>query len=181
MGRTKEQKIAADEEHLNSLGHKQEMTRHFSFLSLLGLAFAILNSWTALSVSLSLSLPSGGPSSTIWGLVTAGICNLCLSASLGEFLSAFPTAGGQFYWVAYVAPPGPRRFLSYWTGWITVGGWVAMNSTGPLLGSQLVTGLISLMHDDYETKRWHVFLLYLAFSTGGFFFKCLCKSSPSVG
>ena len=44
-----------------------------------------------------------------------------------------------------------------------------MNSTGPLLGSQLVTGLISLMHDDYETKRWHVFLLYLAFSTGGFF------------
>jgi len=168
MGRTKAQKVAEDEEHLNALGHKQEMTRDFSFLSLLGLAFAILNSWTALSVSLSLSLPSGGPSSTIWGLITAGFANICLSASLGEFLSAFPTAAGQFYWVAYVSPPGPRRILSYWTGWITVGGWVAMNATGPLLGSQLVTGLIALMHDDYESKRWHVFVIYLAFSTGGF-------------
>jgi choline transport protein len=58
-------------------------------LSMLGLAFAILNSWTALSASLSLALPSGGPTSVIWGLVTAGICNLCLAASLAEFLSAY--------------------------------------------------------------------------------------------
>ena len=58
-------------------------------LSMLGLAFAILNSWTALSASLSLALPSGGPTSVIWGLVTAGVCNLCLAASLAEFLSAY--------------------------------------------------------------------------------------------
>ena len=62
--------------------------------SMLGLAFAILNSWTALAASLSLALPSGGPSSVIWGLVTAGICNLCLAASLAEMLSAYPT--GRF-------------------------------------------------------------------------------------
>ena len=77
---------------LASLGHEQELQRQFSSLSMLGLAFAILNSWTALSASLSLALPSGGPTSVIWGLITAGICNLCLAASLAEFLSAFPTA-----------------------------------------------------------------------------------------
>jgi choline transport protein len=27
--------------------------------------------------------------------LTAGICNLALAASLAEFLSAYPTAGGQ--------------------------------------------------------------------------------------
>ena len=64
------------------------------------MSFAILNSWTALSASLSLALPSGGSTSVIWGLVTAGICNLCLAASLAEFLSAYPTAGGQYHWVA---------------------------------------------------------------------------------
>ena len=58
---------------------------------MLGLAFAILNSWTALSASLSLALPAGGPTSVIWGLVTAGICNLCLAAGLAEMLSAYPT------------------------------------------------------------------------------------------
>jgi choline transport protein len=87
--------IAEDNEELERLGHKQELQRNFSPLSMLGLAFAILNSWTALSASLSLALPSGGPSSVIWGLITAGICNLCLAASLAEFLSAYPTAGGQ--------------------------------------------------------------------------------------
>ena len=64
------------------MGHKAELNRHFSPLSMLGLAFAILNSWTALSASLNLALPSGGPTSVIWGLITAGICKAfpcCLS------------------------------------------------------------------------------------------------------
>jgi choline transport protein len=84
-----------DEAQLQALGHKGELKRNFSLLSMLGLAFAILNSWTALSSSLGLALPSGGSTSVIWGLLTAGICNLALAASLAEFLSAYPTAGGQ--------------------------------------------------------------------------------------
>ena len=84
----------ADELQLEALGHKGELKRNFSPIAMLGLAFAILNSWTALSASLSLALPSGGSTSVVWGLVTAGICNLCLAASLAEFLSAYPTAGG---------------------------------------------------------------------------------------
>jgi choline transport protein len=83
---------------------------------MLGLAFAILNSWTALAASLSLALPSGGPVAVIWGLVTAGICNLSLAASLGEFLSAYPTAGGQYHWVAAMAPTRWKRGLSWVTG-----------------------------------------------------------------
>lgn len=81
--------LADDAAALAAMGHKQELQRNFSMLSMLGLAFAILNSWTALSASLSLALPSGGPTAVIWGLVTAGICNLCLAASLAEFLSAY--------------------------------------------------------------------------------------------
>ena len=85
----------ADEGHLAALGIHQELKRNFSMLSMLGLAFAILNTWTALSASLTLALPSGGSTSILWGLITAGVCNLCLAASLAEFLSAYPTAGGM--------------------------------------------------------------------------------------
>lgn len=85
-----------DDAQLAALGHKGELNRNFSPLAMLGLAFAILNSWTALAASLSLALPSGGSSSVIWGLITAGVCNLSLAASLAEFLSAYPTAGGQY-------------------------------------------------------------------------------------
>ena len=84
--------VQEDANALAGTGHQQELQRNFSSLSMLGLAFAILNSWTALSASLSLALPSGGPTSVIWGLITAGVCNLCLAVSLAEFLSAYPTA-----------------------------------------------------------------------------------------
>lgn len=108
----------SDDAHLAALGHAGELHRSFSPLAMLGLAFAILNSWTALSTSLSLSLSSGGSTSVLWGLVTAGVCNLSLAASLAEFLSAYPTASGQYYWASAMYPKS--RMISWITGWINV-------------------------------------------------------------
>lgn len=131
---------------------------------MLGLAFAILNSWTALSASLSLALPSGGSTSVIWGLITAGICNLCLAASLAEFLSAYPTAGGQYHWVAEISWKRWMPILSWITGWINVFGWMALTATGGLLGSQLVIGIIAMYDASYVPQRWHQFLIYLGYN-----------------
>jgi choline transport protein len=110
--------ISDDARQLAALGHTQELKRTFSPLAMLGLAFAILNSWTALATSLSLALPSGGPTSVLWGLITAGVCNLCLASSLAEFLSAYPSAGGQYHWAAMMNPN--NRIISWITGWINV-------------------------------------------------------------
>lgn len=98
--------------HLAAMGHTQELKRTFSPLAMLGLAFAILNSWTALATSLSLALPSGGPTSVLWGLITAGICNLCLAASLAEFLSVWPSAGGQCKLQKSIPFSGQTRMVS---------------------------------------------------------------------
>lgn len=155
---------ASDDAQLAALGHKGELNRNFSPLAMLGLAFAILNSWTALSASLSLALPSGGSVSVIWGLVTAGVCNMCLAASLAEFLSAYPTAGGQYHWVAVISWRRWVPILSWITGWINVSGWIALVASGGLLGSQLIVGIISLMNPNYTAQRWHQFLIYIAYN-----------------
>ncbi|KAJ6783030.1 hypothetical protein PWT90_01852 [Aphanocladium album] len=147
---------------LERMGHKQELKRNFSMISMLGLAFAILNSWTALAASINLALPSGGPSSVLWGLMVGGICNLALAASLAEFLSAYPTAGGQYHWAAIVSWRSVSCGVSYVTGWINVSGWVALSATGGLLASQFIMNIIVLLHSNYETKPWHQFLLYSA-------------------
>lgn len=170
-----------DDAQLAAMGHKAELNRNFSMLSMLGLAFAILNSWTALSASLSLSLPSGGCVSVIWGLVTAGICNLSTAVSLAEFLSAYPTAGGQYHWVAVISWEKWVPSLSWITGWANVSGWVALTCTGGLLGSQLILGVIALMHPTYEAQRWHQFLLYVAYNVIGFLVNSLMnKGLPLV-
>lgn len=156
--------VADDSAALAALGHKQELKRNFSLVSMLGLAFAILNTWTALAASLNLALPSGGPSAAVWGLITAGVFNLALAASLAEFLSAFPTAGGQYHWAAIVAPRGWANGISYCTGWINVSGWVALSATGGLLGSQFIVGIISLYDPNYEAQRWQQFLIYIGWT-----------------
>ncbi|KIW30667.1 uncharacterized protein PV07_06391 [Cladophialophora immunda] len=160
--------IQDDAAMLAGLGVKQELQRNFSFLSMLGLAFAILNSWTALGASMSLALPSGGPDSVIWGLIVAGICNLCLAASLAEFLSAYPTAGGQYHWVAVISWKRWVPLLSWITGWINTAGWVALTATAGLLGSQLIIGIISLTTPSYEPHRWHQFLIYIGYNVFAF-------------
>lgn len=37
-----------------------------------------------MSASLSLALPSGGPTAVIWGVLVSGIGDLCIAASLAE-------------------------------------------------------------------------------------------------
>ncbi|KAI2787256.1 hypothetical protein POX_f07619 [Penicillium oxalicum] len=157
-----------DDAQLAALGHKPELKRQYSMWSMLGLAFAVLNSWTALAASLSISITSGGSTSVIWGLVTAGLCNLCIASSLAEFLSAYPTAGGQYHWVAVIAWPKWVPLLSWITGWINVAGWVALVATNSLLSSQLIVGCISAMHPGYVAERWHQFLIYVGLTLGSF-------------
>ncbi|KAI9692631.1 MAG: hypothetical protein M1820_009508 [Bogoriella megaspora] len=158
----------ADDARLAAMGVQGELKRRFSPLAMLGLAFAILNSWTALSASLSLALPSGGPDSVIWGLITAGICNLCLAASLAEFLSAYPTASGQYYWAAVISPAKWRPIVSWVTGWINVSGWIALVASAGLLASQLIIGIISLKDPTYEPHPWHQFLIYVGYNIVAF-------------
>ncbi|KAL7792845.1 amino acid/polyamine transporter I [Trichoderma afarasin] len=165
----------SDDAQLAAMGHQPELNRNFSTLSMLGLAFAVLNSWTALSASLSLSLTSGGSTGVVWGLVTAGICNLCIAASLAEFLSAYPTAGGQYHWVA-VSWPKWVPVLSWVTGWVNVAGWVALVATNALLSSQLILGIISATHPDYSPQRWHQFLIYIGFTLASFVINAFLNS-----
>lgn len=98
----------------------------------------------------------------------AGICNLSLAASLAEFLSAYPTAGGQYHWVAVISWKKWVPILSWITGWINVSGWIALVASGGLLGSQLIVGVISLTHPSYSPERWHQFLIYIAYNVIAF-------------
>ncbi|ODA83472.1 hypothetical protein RJ55_01986 [Drechmeria coniospora] len=61
-----------DDVQLAAMGYEPELERNFSTLSMLGLAFSVMNSWTALSASLSVGLTSGGSTSVIWGSSMVG-------------------------------------------------------------------------------------------------------------
>ncbi|OKL57582.1 hypothetical protein UA08_07277 [Talaromyces atroroseus] len=163
-----------DDAQLAALGHKAELQRNFSMLSMLGLAFAILNFVAQSAVGREYKCRLGYLS---LGLVTAGFCNLCIAASLAEFLSTYPTAGGQYHWVAVISWPKWVPVLSWITGWINVAGWVALVATAGLLASELIIGVIYLMHPSYVSERWHQFLIYIGYNIAAFIINALMNST----
>jgi choline transport protein len=69
---------------------------------------------------------------------------------------------GRYHWVAVITPKRWAPLASWITGWINVSGWIALTTSGGLLASQLIAGLISLFHPDFTIKPWQQYLIYAA-------------------
>ncbi|CAG8008124.1 unnamed protein product [Penicillium olsonii] len=122
----------------DSPGHKQELERHFSVWSLIGLAANCTISWTV-----------------IYGFILVFILQCFVGASLAEFVSAYPTEGGMYHWIAAIAPKRYNSLLSFATGW-----WIFTTASTNLIYATTVIALIALYHDDLVVKPWMIFVAY---------------------
>ncbi|GAA6040312.1 hypothetical protein JCM8097_009414 [Rhodosporidiobolus ruineniae] len=137
--------------------------RDFSLLSMLGLTFAVLNSWPAMSASSSLVLPSGGPVAVLYGLLLSSVGVFCLAASLAEICHVYPTSGGPYHWSAILAPPKYAKAISYITGWLACAGWTTLTATDGSMPAQLILGAYSLTHPDFEPQTYQTFIIFCAY------------------
>ncbi|GAA5886351.1 hypothetical protein JCM16303_002508 [Sporobolomyces ruberrimus] len=153
----------AEINEVTKLEQNHGQLKDFSMLAMVGLAYAILNSWVAMAASLSLSLPSGGPVATLWGLVVAFLGNLAMAASMAEIAHVFPTSGGPYHWSAILAPVGAARYVSWMTGWLAVAGWTALTATTGSLAGELLLGAYSLAHPGFESQPYQTFIIYVGY------------------
>ncbi|KAH7043960.1 hypothetical protein B0J12DRAFT_187416 [Macrophomina phaseolina] len=102
---------------LEKFGYEPELKRTFGVLGMIGFSFSIVTSWSALSGVLVVGVESGGPPVMIWSWVGVCAVSLAVAYSMAEMCSAYPVAGGQYSWVAILAPKKWARGLSYVCGW----------------------------------------------------------------
>ncbi|KAH7176737.1 choline transport protein [Dactylonectria macrodidyma] len=150
----------ADELRLAQMGHTQELKRHFSMLSLIGLASTTTISWTGLGLGLIAEINAGGPGAVIYGFILVTFLQCFLGASLAEFVSSYPTSGGMYHWIAAVAPRRWTGILSFFTGWFSVLGWIFTTASTNLIYAQILMALIALYIEDLEIKVWQTFIVY---------------------
>ncbi|KAI8204424.1 Choline transport protein [Colletotrichum sp. SAR 10_76] len=151
--------FTGDDLRLAQLGHAQELNRQFSLLTLGALCVCLMATWEALSSVVAPALVSGGAPCLFYNLILSTICTVCIASSLGEIASIYPTAGGQYHWVAALCPPSTRSAAAFTTGWISVGGQVVLTSSAAFAAGLQVQSLIILNDDSYIPARWQGLLL----------------------
>lgn len=117
------------------------------------------NSWSALAGVLIVGIGAGGPPVMIYSWIGVCLATLAVVYSLAEMCSAYPVSGGQYSWVALLAPPKIARGLSWVTGWFMIVGIVAMGATNNFITANFVLGMANLSHPGYVIERWHTVLV----------------------
>ncbi|KAF7595801.1 hypothetical protein BBP40_004613 [Aspergillus hancockii] len=145
----------ADELRLAQMGHKQELKRHFTVWSLIGLAANCTISWTGLGLGLITSI-----NAVIYGFILVFILQSFLATSLAEFVSAYPVEGGMYHWIAAIAPKRYNSLLSFATGWSTVFGWIFTAASTNLVYATNFMALIALYKTDLVLQPWMTFVAY---------------------
>ena len=111
-----------DAEKLAELGYKQELSRAWSSFSNFAISFTIISVLAGCFTTYGQAWNNGGPVAISWGWPI--ICGLILIIAfcMSELASAYPTAGGPYWWAAKLGGPG----WSWFTGWFNVIGLVAV-------------------------------------------------------
>ncbi|CAJ0555292.1 Ff.00g053570.m01.CDS01 [Fusarium sp. VM40] len=161
-----------DEQNLECHGYVQQTKRNFSLTAMVATCVNLMATWEALSSTLAAGLVSGRPVSLVYGVIVAFIGSLCSASSLAELASSYPTAGGQYHFVAKLSPKTSRPVTSWFAGYISTLGWISAAGSSPFLAGTQIQGLLVLNYpESYVFQRWHGTLLFWAVLLGS---ACIC-------
>jgi amino acid transporter len=132
--------LSADEQKLAELGYKQELHRGWSSFSNFAISFSIISVLAGCFTTYGQALKNGGPIaiSIMWPLISVLI--LCVAFSMSELASAYPTAGGIYYWASKLGGAG----WGWFTGWFNLIGLVAVVASVDYVCGTFLINLLGL-------------------------------------
>ncbi|KAH7554723.1 hypothetical protein BM1_07384 [Bipolaris maydis] len=148
-----------DERDLMRLGKKPVLKRNFGFMQILGFSCTVLSTWEGILQVSTPSLLNGGPAGVFWGYILIWIGSISIYTVLSELSSMAPTAGGQYHWVALLAPRSWSKFMSFITGWVSLIGWQATTASSAYLGGAILQSTILLVKPEYIPKPYQAMLI----------------------
>ncbi|KAF4548068.1 Amino acid permease-like protein 22 [Elsinoe fawcettii] len=146
---------------VNASGHKQELDRNFSLLSMCAVGIVTGNAWAALGGSISLAVYNGGPPGVIYEFIVVSVFYWIIAACLAELASAIPSSAGVYHWASVTGGRKWGKSLSWFAGWWNFFAWVfGAASMSGILANQVLT-MWMLFRPDYTPEPWNVFVVYI--------------------
>ena len=149
-----------DRDHLHSMGYAQELHRGMSTFSNFAISFSIISILAGGMTSFWLGMVTGGPRVITIGWIVVGFFALLVGMAMGEICSAYPTAGGLYYWSAKLAKKnGPR--WSWFTGYFNLLGQIGVIASVDYALAVFIGYFIRMFDDAFKLTVGNVFIIFL--------------------
>jgi amino acid transporter len=119
---SREDAIRQDVRDLHGLGYAQELVRSMGGFSNFAISFSIISILTGAVILYDYGLAWAGKAAVSLGWPLITIFVLAIAASMAELASAYPTAGGLYYWASKMKGVG----WGWWTAWLNLIGQFAI-------------------------------------------------------
>ena len=142
--KTREEVIKQDVRDLHHLGYAQELFRTMGGFSNFAISFSIISILTGAVILFDYGLAWGGPAASTIGWPLVSLFTLMIAAAMAEIASAYPTAGGLYYWSSRMK----NKDWGWWTAWFNLAGQVAIVAgidfaAAAFVNSSIVTPILS--------------------------------------
>src|SRR3954463_16711641 len=112
----------SDEERLAELGYKQDLSRSWSGFQNFAISFTIISILAGCFTTYGQAWNNGGPVALSWGWPPIAIPILIIGFCMSELVSAYPTAGGIYWWASELG----GTVWGWFTGWFNLIGLIAI-------------------------------------------------------
>ena len=151
MTTNRESQIAADVDDLRRLGYTQQLIREMGGFSNFAVSFSIISILTGAVLLYGYGLKYAGPIINSVGWPVVSLFTLAVAASMAEIASAYPTAGGLYFWSFRLG----GRAWAWTTAWLNMIGQVTITAGINIAAAiYFIGGLNSLFDWKLPTSWW---------------------------
>src|SRR5215471_4657360 len=119
-----EELIRADVRRLHAMGYAQELYRAMGGFSNFAISFTIISILSGTLTLFTTAYQQTGPIAASVGWPLVSIFVVIVGLSMAELASAYPTAGGLYFWSSKLGGPG----WGWFTGWFNLIGQFAITA-----------------------------------------------------
>ncbi|KAL4889387.1 amino acid/polyamine transporter I [Aspergillus ambiguus] len=165
--------------NLESLGYRPELLRNRSTWQVVFMCFILAAVPYGLSTTMSYPMAGGGAANIFWGWVIVSSIMLCVTSSLAEITSVYPTAGGVYYQTFALSPSWCRRVTAWICGWSYVAGNITITLAVNFATALFLTESLNLFQSDgvgitEDFQPYQTYLIFLGITL-------ICHAIPAFG
>jgi amino acid transporter len=154
---SREELIRQDIRDLHKMGYAQQLFREMGGFSNFAISFSIISILTGAILLYGYGLKFAGPIINTVGWPVVSVFTLCVAASMAELASAYPTAGGLYFWAYRLG----GKTWAWVTAWMNMIGQITITAGINVAAAIYIVGAITRIFGVQLSTSWYFYILVM--------------------